>query len=146
MAVSALEAALRIALRRCSRHASARPRGMHAWHAACWHPLASGGAGRACRRTRMIRSATIEPASAPACDGDEPSLRTVVVDSYAEAAALVTGLVADGVHFTCEGRPAGGWAFSVPDPEPGMLDALLVAASRAAMRPGAIAPVAVASR
>ena len=62
----------------------------------------------------------------------ERSARTLVVDSYAAAAELVTGLVGDGVHFTCAALPAGGWIFSVPAAAQEALDALPMLANRAA--------------
>lgn len=75
----------------------------------------------------------------------ERSARTLVVDSYAAAAELVTGLLGDGVHFTCTALPAGGWTFSVPATETETLDALLMLANRAATRSPAMA-MAMVSR
>jgi hypothetical protein len=77
---------------------------------------------------------------------DEPSPRTLVLDSYAAAAELVTGLLGDGVHYTCAALPAGRWAISVESPPPEALDALLVLASRAAARSPATAVGAMVSR
>lgn len=121
------------------------------WHDACC---------RTSCRARNVR-AVFEPAErqvyadvpdlpqmpTTTCATHAGEARTLVVDSYAAAAELVTGLVGDGVHFICTALPTDRWAFSVSVPPPETLDALLVLASRAAARsPGATAVGALVSR